>query len=86
MRLLHGAGLYKLDLRGALLAGDTGLEIAPGKDVDADPELSKLGNAWNAVPNAKRWTPLDPIEGAITGAHATPLNIMLGEKHDSCIV
>ena len=50
------------------MVGDSGLEIAPGKDVDANPELNELGNAWNAVPTAKRWTPLDPIEGAITGA------------------
>ncbi|KAK9803831.1 hypothetical protein WJX73_004943 [Symbiochloris irregularis] len=46
--------------------GDTGLEIAPGKDVDVNPELDKLGNAWNAVPTAKHWTPVDPLEGAFT--------------------
>lgn len=47
-------------------AGDTGLEIAPGKDVDENPDLHIIGNIWNAVPTAKTWTPLDPIEGAIT--------------------
>ena len=46
--------------------GDCGLEIAPGKDVDANPALQELGNAWNAVPTAKVWTPIDPIEGCIT--------------------
>ena len=47
-------------------AGDTGLEIAPGKDVDENPDLKEIGNIWNAVPTAKHWTPLDPIEGCIT--------------------
>lgn len=47
-------------------AGDTGLEIAPGKDVDENPDLHIVGNIWNAVPTAKHWTPLDPIEGCIT--------------------
>ena len=46
--------------------GDVGLEIAPGKDVDDNPDLHIIGNIWNAVPTAKTWTPLDPIEGAIT--------------------
>ena len=43
-----------------------GLEIAPGKDVDENPGLKEIGNIWNAVPTAKKWTPLDPIEGCIT--------------------
>ncbi|KAL3163038.1 hypothetical protein ABBQ32_009463 [Trebouxia sp. C0010 RCD-2024] len=47
-------------------AGDTGLEIAPGKDVDENPDLKEIGNIWNAVPTAKHWTPIDPIEGCIT--------------------
>ena len=47
-------------------AGDTGLEIAPGKDVDENPDLREIGNIWNAVPTAKHWTPIDPIEGCIT--------------------
>ncbi|KAK9834460.1 hypothetical protein WJX74_002175 [Apatococcus lobatus] len=46
--------------------GDCGLEIAPGKDVEENPDLHKVGNIWNAVPVAKHWTPLDPIEGCIT--------------------
>lgn len=48
------------------MAGDVGLEIAPGKDVDDNPDLHIIGNIWNTVPTAKTWTPLDPIEGAIT--------------------
>ena len=35
-------------LKPARAAGDRGLEIAPGKDVDDDPELQKVGNAYNA--------------------------------------
>lgn len=49
-----------------LVAGDTGLEIAPGKDVDENPDLKEIGNIWNTVPTAKHWTPIDPIEGCIT--------------------
>ena len=49
-----------------LVAGDTGLEIAPGKDVDENPDLKEIGNIWNAVPTAQHWTPIDPIEGCIT--------------------
>ena len=30
-------------------AGDVGLEIAPGKDVDENPDLREIGNIWNAV-------------------------------------
>lgn len=43
-----------------------GLEIAPGKDVEENPDLKEIGNIWNAVPTAKHWTPIDPIEGCIT--------------------
>ena len=49
-----------------IAAGDTGLEIAPGKDVDDNPALKEIGNIWNTVPTARHWTPLDPIDGAIT--------------------
>lgn len=45
---------------------DRGLEIAPGKEIDHNPELDKIGNIWDAVPTAKSWTALDPIPGCIT--------------------
>lgn len=47
-------------------AGDKGLEIAPGKDVDENEELNVVGNAYNAVPVAKQWIPVDPRPGCIT--------------------
>ena len=47
-------------------AGDKGLEIAPGKDVEENEELDVVGNAYNAVPVAKKWIPVDPRPGCIT--------------------
>lgn len=46
--------------------GDIGLEIAPGKEVDDNPDLREIGNIWNTVPTAREWTPLDPLPGCIT--------------------
>ena len=46
--------------------GDKGLEIAPGKDVEENEELNVVGNAYNAVPKAKKWIPVDPRPGCIT--------------------
>lgn len=42
-----------------------GLEIAPGKAVDANPELDKPGNPWNTMPVAREWIPVDPKPGCI---------------------
>ena len=52
--------------------GDIGLEIAPGKEVEDDPNLKEIGNIWNAVPKAREWTPLDPIPGEF---HSTKMAI-----------
>ncbi len=62
----HVMSCYVMLLNMMTITGDTGLEIAPGKDVDEHPDLKEIGNAWNAVPTAKHWTPIDPIEGCIT--------------------
>lgn len=42
-----------------------GLEIAPGNEVEENPELHKVGNAWNTIPVAKEWTPVDAQPGCI---------------------
>ena len=52
------------DLRGG--AGDVGLEIAPGSEVENPEIIEDIGNIWNAVPVARTWTPLDPKPGCLT--------------------
>ena len=64
--MISGNQLQRQVSPGCFCAGDCGLEIAPGKDVEENPDLHKVGNIWNAVPVAKHWTALDPIEGCIT--------------------
>ena len=44
-------------------AGDIGLEIAPGNEVEDLKLIEDVGNIWNAVPVAREWTPLDPRFG-----------------------
>lgn len=41
-------------------AGDVGLEIAPGNDVEDLSLIEDVGNAWNSIPQAREWTALDP--------------------------
>jgi hypothetical protein len=41
-------------------AGDVGLEIAPGNEVEDLKLIEDVGNIWNHVPVAREWTPLDP--------------------------
>lgn len=43
-----------------MAAGDVGLEIAPGSEVENQSLIEDVGNAWNHVPVAREWTPLDP--------------------------
>lgn len=45
---------------GALHTGETGLEIAPGNEVEDLSLIADVGNAWNHIPQANEWTPLDP--------------------------
>jgi len=54
----------QVDLRGG--AGDVGLEIAPGSEVENPEIIEDVGNIWNAVPVARTWTPLDPKPGCLT--------------------
>lgn len=35
--------------------GHTGLEIAPGKDIDNKDLIEDIGNIWNGVPVAREW-------------------------------
>lgn len=41
-------------------AGDIGLEIAPGNEIEDLSLIEDVGNIWNHVPVAREWTPLDP--------------------------
>lgn len=41
-------------------AGDVGLEIAPGNEVEDLDLIEDIGNIWTSVPVAREWTPLDP--------------------------
>ena len=68
VNLLNGQGRCASIVIPAMLActGDKGLEIAPGKDVEENEELNVVGNAYNAVPVAKKWIPVDPRPGCIT--------------------
>jgi hypothetical protein len=36
------------------------LEIAPGNEVEDLSLIADVGNAWNHIPQAREWTPLDP--------------------------
>lgn len=49
-RCLHQLSKYHLLAAHSAICngtGDTGLEIAPGKDVDENPDLREIGNIWN---------------------------------------
>ncbi|KAK9908386.1 hypothetical protein WJX75_007121 [Coccomyxa subellipsoidea] len=46
--------------------GDAGLEIAPGNEVEDQSLVEDVGNAWNHVPVARKWTPMDPKPGLLT--------------------
>ena len=43
----------------AAAAGQSGLEIAPGNEVEDLSLIEDVGNIWNGVPIAREWTPLD---------------------------
>ena len=51
--------------------------------VDENPELDKIGNAWDTVPTANSWTALDPIPGKFLSRNCNWLESFSTHKESS---